>query len=380
MNEDRASRYHRLQRRAAVVSVALTGGLLGGLAATDGSIALREFSTALASDRPLLVVAVYSALLGILLEAVALPVLFYRTFLLDTRYGLSSSPVRAWVRDHAKSSVIGLLLLVAGAEVVYATLRVSPTWWWLLSGALLSSGLGAVAAAAPLVLLPVFYRVTPVGRESIRARLLALSSRAGVRVLDVYEWKLGATTRRANAALVGTAGTRRILVSDTLIDSFSDDEVEVILAHELGHHVHHDILTAFAAESARILAACSVAAAAGWALRTVAGLQSPADIAGLPLLLLAGGAAALGCTPFVNALSRASEARADQYALQMTGQAGAFISAMRRLAAHNLADTRPSMLALWLFHTHPPVEQRIQAAREFERTFGAAGEWLRAES
>ena len=177
---------------------------------------------------------------------------------------------------------------------------------------------------------------------------------------------VGEKTRRANAALVGTGATRRILVSDTLLAEYSDDEIEVILAHELAHHVHYDILTGLAAEVLLLVAAFFAAATALAFWWPLVGLHAPNDIAGLPLLLLAGGAVSLAATPWVNALSRWNERRADRYALTLTRQPAAFISAMRRLALQNLAEERPSRAALWLFHTHPPIEQRIEAARTFQ--------------
>jgi STE24 endopeptidase len=225
--------------------------------------------------------------------------------------------------------------------------------------------MAGLAKIAPMLLLPIFYTFTPLDRESLRARLVSLSRRAGVPVLGVYEWGLGVKTRRANAALVGTGATRRIIVSDTLLAEYSEDEIEVIFAHELAHHVHRDILAALVVESALLLAAfCAAAAALGW-LSPAIGLRSASDVAGLPLLLLAGGATTLAATPVVNALSRRNERRADRYALSLTRQPGAFISAMKRLAAQNLAEERPSRAVLWLFHTHPPIEQRIDAAKAF---------------
>jgi STE24 endopeptidase len=310
-------------------------------------------------------VALYVTLFAVVLEATQLPLAFYRSFLLERRYGLSSVPAGVWAADHAKAAGLSLLLAVAGAEVVYFAMRTWPVWWWLVSAAVFALGMGALAKVAPVLLLPIFYTFTPLDRESLRARLVSLSRRAGVPVLGVYEWGLGEKTRRANAALVGTGATRRIIVSDTLLAEYSEDEIEVILAHELAHHVHRDILTALVVESALLVAAFGVAALALSAAWQRIGLRPAGDIAGLPLLLLAGGATTLAATPIVNALSRRNERRADRYALSLTGQPGAFISAMKRLAAQNLAEERPSRAVLWLFHTHPPVEQRIDAAKAF---------------
>jgi STE24 endopeptidase len=364
VNEDKSSRYHRLKRRAGVASALMTILVLGGVLLTGASRALASAAQA-AGPAPAASVALYVVMLAAVQEATALPLIFYRSYFLERRYGLSSEPLGGWLRDHAKGSAVGVALAIAGAEAVYWLLRHSPAWWWLLSAGLFVGAMGLMAKIAPVVLLPMFYRFRPLDRDSLRARLVALSARAGVPVLGVYEWGLGEKTRRANAALVGTGRTRRIIVSDTLLAGYTEDEIEVIMAHELGHHVHRDILVALLAEAGLMVAAFIGAAAALNASWRGLGLGSPADVAGLPLLLLAGGAVVLLATPLVNGLSRRNERRADRYALTLTAQPAAFISAMKRLAAQNLAEANPSRAVLWLFHTHPPISQRIEAARIF---------------
>ena len=370
MNEDKASRYHRLKRRATVLSVALTAVMLGGLILSGASVSLADVARGLSpgpdSRFPALAIAAYVMMLVALHEALAFPVALYYGFVLDRRYGLSAASFAAWLRDRAKAVGLGLVLAIGGAESVCLAVRVSPEWWWLISAALFAVAMCVMAKIAPVALLPLFYRFTPLGRESLRTRLIALSQRAGIPVLGVYEWALGEKTRRANAALVGTGRTRRIIVSDTLLAEYSDDEIEVILAHEIGHHVHRDILIALAAESASLLIGFYAAALALAVLWQPLGFRSAGDFAALPLLVLAGGALSVVSTPFTNALSRRNERRADRYALALTKQPAAFISAMKRLGTQNLAEERPSRAVLWLFHTHPPVEQRIDAARSFQ--------------
>ncbi len=370
MNEDRSSRYHRLKRRCAVASTVVTAGALAALLATGAASALRDAAYAIARGRAAgfapLPVALYVALLVMALEAVGLPLAFYRTFVLERRYGLSSEPARTWLRDHIKAVALSVVFGIAGAEIVYFAMSAWPAWWWLAAAVAFALAMGLLATVAPVVLLPIFYTFAPLERASLRARLESLSKRAGVPVLGVYEWGLGAKTRRANAALVGTGATRRIILSDTLLAEYSEDEIEVILAHELGHHVHRDIRTALFTESVLLLAAFGVAAIALNQLWERVGLRSIGDVAGLPLLLLAAGGAMIAATPLTNAMSRRNERRADRYALDLTRQPHAFISAMKRLAAQNLAEERPSRTVLWLFHTHPPIAQRIEAARAFQ--------------
>lgn len=312
-----------------------------------------------------LTVASFTVLLFAALELLTLPLRFYRSFVVERRYGLSSVPLRVWLIDHLKSAGISAVFAVVAAEIVHAAIVWSPRWWWAVASLTFIAAAIGLARIAPIVLLPIFYRFKPLDRVTLRARLQDLSSRAGVPVLGVYEWGLGEKTSRANAALVGTGRSRRILLSDTLLAHYNDDEIEVILAHELGHHAHRDIRNGLVLESLLIVVSLAAAALALHLAWPGLGLVSPADAAGLPLIVMTAGTLSLLATPLLNALSRRNEHRADRFALTLTSRPDAFVSAMRRLAAQNLAEERPSTTTLWLFHTHPPFEQRIQAARAF---------------
>lgn len=366
MNEDRASRYQRRKRLASVWSLAWTTALLVGLLATGLTVSIRSRATAFTAGWPAaasFAILLYVAVLACLNEVGGLPLAFYSGFALERRYGLSAERFGAWLRDQAKAFVIGLLLSWFGALALYACIRWQPDRWWLVAGGLFTGFVVIMANVAPVLLLPVFYRLKPLEHESLRARLLALAERAGARVLGVYEWGLGEKTRKANAALAGWGATRRILVSDTMLAAYSEEEIEVVLAHELAHHVHGDIWKGIAFEAALIFTGFYLAAQAleGGAARL--GFFGPADIAGLPLLLLAAGAVSLVMVPLALALSRAFERRADRFALRLTRNPQAFASAMQRLAAQNLAEDDPSRLVTWLFYSHPPIRERIRTAQ-----------------
>jgi STE24 endopeptidase len=356
MNEDRASRYHRLKRRVSVLSVAWSGLLLLLLQFAEGGTSARG---------PLFSAAIYVVLLFLLNEIIAMPLSFYSGYLLEHRYGLSRESIARWAGDQVKGAAIGLVLGIGAVEAIYAALRWLPEWWWLAAGLFFAVVIILMANLAPVILLPIFFRFKPLEREVLRDRLLRLAERAGARVMGVFEWSLGDRTRKANAALTGLGATRRILVSDTLLAEYSDDEIEVILAHELAHHVHGDIWKGIAFEAVLILAGFWVADRVLRAFASVLGLRGIADVAGLPLLLLAAGAVSLLLVPAANALSRLHERRADRYALDLTHNAAAFISAMRRLGAQNLAEDAPSALVRTLFYTHPPIRERIAMAETF---------------
>jgi STE24 endopeptidase len=361
MNEDRASRYHRLKRQASIAALCWTLALLVILLFSGGSLAIRS-----ASGQGAFAIVFYVAIVLLLNEIGNLPLAFYSGFILERRYGLSHEPLGRWLLDQVKSFAIGLTLSSAAAAIVYVFIRMSPQRWWLPAGAVFALLIVGLTNVAPVLLLPLFYRVKPLEREALHARLLGLAERAGAKVLGAYEWGLAEKTRKANAALAGLGGTRRILVSDTMLADYSDDEIEVVLAHELAHHVHGDIWKGIALQSLLIVGGFYLAARLLAAFAPTFGLRSVADIAGLPLLVLAAGAVSLVMVPFAHAMSRAFERSADRFALKLTKNPGAFVSAMKRLAAQNLAEERPSRLVQILFYSHPPVRERIAAAEAFK--------------
>ena len=355
MNLPRSSRYHRARRRANAAAILAGVALLVALLLTRGSVAVR---TAV-NDSP----AAYAAVLCVLVATVMVPFAWYRDYRLERQYGLSDARFRGWVVARLKAGAVVLAVAIPLAEFVYRAMR-WPSVWWLVAAVGCAAALALVTAAGPVLLLPLLQGSRPLEREALRHRLERLSRRAGVPVLSVHEVPLGERTRRASAALVGAGTSRRILLSDTLLGSYSDDEIEVVMAHEMGHHVHRHILKASVVELILLLSGFRLAAAALDASWRWLGLASGADPAGMPVVVLAVGGVLVAATPLVNAWSRAHERRADRFALETASEPAAFIQAVRRMSAQNLAEDRPSSAAFWLFHTHPTAEERIASARE----------------
>jgi STE24 endopeptidase len=371
VNEDRATRYHRLRRRSEILSTLAAGAFLLALLLTGASLYLREIASFFGMslgygwEEPV-TVAVFALVVIVLMHLLELPFAFYQGFLLEHRYDLSNETWSQWIADQVKGLLLAVVFGIAGASVVYWTLRAFPQWWWVASAVLFAAVSIGLVQLAPVVLLPLFYRFKPLERPALVERLTKLAARARTRVAGVYEWALSAHTKKANAALTGIGATRRILLSDTLLANYSDDEIEVVLAHELSHHVHHDLWRGIALQAGLLLAGFFAAAVALDAFADAIELRGADDPAGLPLLLLVGGVCSFVFMPLANAMSRAHERRADRYALDTTRQPAAFISAMRRLSQQNLAEENPSRLVQWLFYSHPPIKERIDAARRFQ--------------
>jgi STE24 endopeptidase len=366
-NEDKAARYHRLRRRASFASTAIAALSLLLLLLTGASAALREWARFLAGNTFVLTVAVYAFALVLFSVAVQFPFSIYEELVVERRYELSTQSTSKWCLDQLKGMAVVTVLGTIAALIIVSLLRWTPEYWWLAAAICFCVLLIGLAQLAPVILLPLFYDFRPLDRAVLADRLVALAERSGARVLGVFEWRLSDRTRKANAALTGIGRTRRILLSDTLLAEHSDDEIEVILAHELAHHVYRDIWTGIALEAGLILAGFYLADVALRIFGNSFGLMGKGDVAALPLVLLAAGAVSLALLPLLNAISRSHERRADRYALEMTRNADAFVTAMKRLAARNLAEERPSRLVEVLFYTHPPTEARVAAARKWKR-------------
>ncbi len=371
VNEDKASHYHRLRRRTEILGTIVAAVILVALLLTGATLQLRELGSIVGSligrgyEEPGTVVG-FAVALSVLLTVIELPFAYYQGHVLEHRYGLSNQTFGQWARDHMKGIFISLVFATVGASIVYSTMRWNPNLWWAASAAALALVMIVIVQLAPVVLLPLFYSFKPLDRPALVDRLLALAARAHTRVVGVYEWALSAHTKKANAALAGMGRTRRILLADTLLADYSDDEIEVILAHELSHHVNHDLWRGVALQTLLLFIGFLGAHLALLGLNDRLALRGMDDPAGMPLLLLVAGLCSFVFMPLANALSRAHERRADRFALEMTNEAGPFITAMKRLSQQNLAEERPSRVVQWLFYSHPPILERIEAARAWE--------------
>ncbi|HEY7849370.1 MAG TPA: M48 family metallopeptidase, partial [Ktedonobacterales bacterium] len=264
----------------------------------------------------------------------------------------------------AKGLALSLVFEIVAIEGLYALLAASPQWWWLWAGGALLLVTALLVNLAPVLLMPLFYKLTPLPDGEVKRRTLALAERAGTSVRGIYAMNLSARTTAANAMVAGLGSTRRIIIGDTLLNHYTPDEIEVVVAHELGHQVHHDIPKLIAVQIVAMLGGLYIASLIlAAALRTFHQFHGLADPATMPLLAATLGAFGLVTLPLTNGFSRRVEHQADVYALESTGMSDAFISAMTRLANQNLAEVEPSPLVEFLFHNHPSIGHRLAFGR-----------------
>lgn len=299
---------------------------------------------------------------------VLLPLGYYGGHVVAHRFGLSRQSASGWLADWAKGSAIGLVLAVLVGLLFFWLVQNDRTSWWWIYGLILSAGIAFLSYMAPYVLVPLFYRMRPVEDQQLVQRLQALVTRAGVPVREICSLDFSRKTAEANAAVIGLGPSRRIVIADTLLASFSPAEVDSVVAHELGHHVHRDMPRLVAIEAGVMLIGLALANWLGLPLlERTSSLSLDRLAVALPLLVGAAQVYGLATMPFTNALSRAMEASADHFALTLTRDARAFVSAMYRLAHQNLVEERPPRWAEWLLYTHPPIYRRVSAAEEWAR-------------
>jgi STE24 endopeptidase len=264
-----------------------------------------------------------------------------------------------------QAAVLGAPFAVYAAMTVQVAIGALGRWWWAGAACLLAAGLLAVMHSGPAA-LAFLGTIRPLGRQSLVSALAKVVESARVPVGGVYEWAVGSDAR-ASALVAGIGRTRRVLVATELARMWSDEEVSVVVAHELGHHAHHDLLKAAALDACILAAGLWAADLVVTNMGSFLGLGPLGSLAALPSIALVAGVVWLGLTPLRRAQSRRHERRADLFALKCTGHADAFGAAIRRLGAERLVEDRPSRLTRWLFHRHPTVAERLAVAEAFRR-------------
>jgi STE24 endopeptidase len=297
-----------------------------------------------------------------------LPVAFLGGHEVERRFGLTKQSTGGWLGDQAKGLLLGVLLQTPLLTAAYAVIRRRPRDWWLIIAGASVPLTVALSNLAPVLLMPLFNRFQPLRDDPLAARVRALAARGGVRISDVYEMDMSRQSEKPNAMFTGLGNTKRIVLGDTLLAGFSEDEVEAVVAHELGHQVHGDIwrLIGFGAGvgfgMAWLLAKIAPRAVRRTHERT--GVSDIADEASLPVLALVMTALGLLVMPVQAAFSRALERRADRFAVGLTRDGEAYARAMERLAAQALADPDPPRPVVLMLYSHPPIVERIRVARE----------------
>ena len=367
-----AREYNRIKRRLTVADMAVNFLFLVALLTTGFNGTLRDWAYRGAGQSYSLAVFFYVVMLLVLSKVLSVGLDYY-SFRVEHQFNLSNQRIRSWIWDEVKGWLIGLVIATLLVEMIYNIIRLAPFKWWIVVW-LVYNGLAIFfAQIAPIVLFPLFYKFRPLENEDLAKRLVRLSERAGTRVRGVYEWKLSEKSKKANAALAGLGATRRIIIADTLLQDFTPEEIEAVLAHELGHHVHKHILKSIGLQGGLSLIGFWIVAETLTLCvdRGLFAIERQYDFASLPLVVLMATVMSFVLMPLMNAYSRQKEREADRYSLESIPKIEPFITSMNKLADSNLAERSPSRFVEIWFHSHPPIAKRIAAAEAWAKTRSA---------
>ena len=378
--QEKAHHYARQRQTLMLLNLGISAVVIAVLLLSGLSFWLRDALHFAAGWQPIagwepLRTALYFLVLGAAVAIIDAPLSWYGGYVLPHRYGISTQRFGGWVFDGLKSLAISLPIEILAVLFVYLLLAVSPNAWWLWTGLAILLFTVVVANLAPILLLPLFYKLTPLPDGDVKQRALALAAQAHTRVRGIYAMNMSAKTTAANAAVMGLGNTRRIVIGDTLLNHYTPDEIEVVIAHELGHQVHRDIPKLILVQTVTMLGGLYLV---NLALHAVVGAfpayQGLSDPATMPLVAAVLGLFGLVILPLTNGFSRVVERQADGYALESTGKVSAFISAMTRLANQNLAELSPNPLVEFFLYNHPSIGNRLAFARKYAERVGQSAQ------
>ncbi len=310
-----------------------------------------------------IIVPLYLLIISVFYYALNFPLNFYSSYVLEHKFCLSKQKIGDWAKDQIKAGIIYYIISIILIASFYCILKhFKYSWWWAVSIAWIFFSL-ILARLTPIVIIPLFFKYKKLSNDALRARIMSLADKMKVKILDVFQIDFSKKTLKANAAFVGIGKTKRVILADTLEGKYTDDEIEVILAHEFAHHKLKHLLKLILINSlATILAFYFIFKTSGNVLNFF-GLSSLLDIAAFPVIIMYLVVFGIVTQPFQNYISRRLEKNADKMALSVTGLKEAFVSMMEKLSAQNLADRKPHPIIKFFFFDHPPVDERINMAK-----------------
>jgi Zn-dependent protease with chaperone function len=359
--QQKAREYSRLLRRGSFIELGIGVILLLVLLFTPASTTLASI---LAFPFPVPAI-LYLLTLAAGYGVIVAPLNYYYDFVLPHRYGLSKQALVSWLRDKVKASGLELLLGLCLVIIIYWLIGNLPSLWWLAAALIMFLVSLILTRLTPTFLIPLFFKLKPLEEGGLKEKLVNLAKRAGVDISECLTMDLSSKATTANAMLSGWGKSRRIIFSDTLLQGYSWDEIEVTLAHELGHRLHHDIPKLIGIQAATFLLAfylANLALRAGVVLFSLHGIS---DIAGIPWLVLILAILILVLQPALNWYNRRVEMAADETALALSNNPLAFVALMTKLTDQNLTEAEPSHWAKLLFYDHPTYNERVKLAHDY---------------
>ena len=330
------------------------------------SLKLENFLSNYISNSYLLFIS-FLFVIGIVGSVLSFPVSYYSGFYLEHKYNLSNQTFLKWIWENFKGLLVSLVIGVPILLIFYFVLNYFGINWWLPFAIIMFLISVVLSQIFPILIFPIFYKVTPIQDELLKNRITILGEKAGLKVENVYKFNMSKNTKKANAAFTGLGKTKRIILGDTLLENYTTEEIETVIAHELGHfkkkHIIKNIIIGTTSSFLTLfLIALLYHNSLSWF-----GFKSIAQISAIPLLALWSMLIGIIQTPLGNLLSRKFEYEADEYAVIETRNPNAFKKTLEKLTDQNLGDKEPHPFVEWFFYSHPSIKNRTSAIEKFAK-------------
>ncbi len=364
-NNDKSAIYTKTKLKLSVLHMIMELLLLG-IGAFTISQPLYKLLSPLIQNDYLLLLAFFTCF-GALLSLVLLPLEFYQTYIVEHKFELSNQNVLDWCIEELKSLLVSAIIGLPLALLFYYFIKATPLWWLYFALVVFIVAI-VLAKIAPILIFPIFYKFAPIDNEELKNSLTELMNTHGLHVAGIFSFNMSKDTKKANAAFTGLGKTRRIIISDTLLNDFTVNEIKTVFAHELGHYAHKHIIKNILLSGIIIVVSFYICSYFYELTLRSAGYLYRYDIAALPILAFYLSIFSLLLMPLLNTLSRYYEKQADMYALKITDNPEAFISTMEKLAAMNLSQKEQHPLIEFFLYSHPTIAKRIQLAKNYRTT------------
>ncbi|MGH2575364.1 MAG: M48 family metallopeptidase [Ignavibacteria bacterium] len=366
MEENRkklAKKYERIKLTVGITESVISFILLFLFVALGYSKGLENYSFTFTSNTYIALL-IYVFIIGLVSAILSFPVEYFFGYRLEHKFGLSNLTFWKWIKEGLKSAAVGIVLGIPIILLFYYILRNYELWWlWFSCVVLVYSVL--LAQIAPIIIFPLFYKFKPIDNESLKERILELCNKVGFKVKGVFSFDMSKTTKKANAAFTGLGRTKRIILGDTLLSGFSEDEIESVFAHELGHYKRGHIKKNIFISIFSTFTGLYIISLLYSLLITKFGFQHRWEMGALPILAIISSVFGFLTKPIGAYISRKFEFEADKFAIDTTKNLTAFKGMMGKLAFQNLADEEPNKFVEFWFHSHPSIKRRIDEAERY---------------
>ena len=362
MNDEKL--YNRIKVRLSVIDIVMDMLLITMLAFSGLSVIIAGYSFITGNAYGDFLV--FMLITGMIFSLVGLPLEFYGSYIIEHRFGLSNQTIIKWIWEKMKSLALSLIIGIPVSLVFYYLIRKAGENWWLYFSIFIFIISVFLARIAPVVIFPLFYKFTELENGEIREKVEKILSDVKIDIKGIFSFNMSKDTKKANAGFTGLGRSKRIILSDTLLEKFTPDEIAVVFAHEAGHYKHRHIIKNIMFSTVIIFGTFYVCSVLYSVTARSMGYENVYELAALPLLVFYLMLAGLIMMPVTNFISRKYEFQADRYALSATSDLNSFISTMEKLAETNLADKEPHPAVEFFLYSHPSIKRRIEAARNFK--------------